>query len=132
MNPTRHWVLSDCVSKALARDHTLACAENLHDITCGDCRLQIDALTEKWLERHIEVLQLELYELRTMVNLQRAEAAKFRTLISRLKKTAYAPARVPGEVCPACSKGLLEEKYNRTDGRPFLGCSTFPVCDFVP
>jgi len=35
----------------------------------------------------------------------------------------------PAEICPACGQGTLVERNGKFG--PFLGCSTFPACNYT-
>ncbi len=35
-----------------------------------------------------------------------------------------------GEVCPACGKGHLVQRFSREGNKPFLGCTAFPICRY--
>lgn len=44
-----HWVLSDCVQRARAKEFEIACAPTMREITCVDCRRAVIELRRRWL-----------------------------------------------------------------------------------
>jgi hypothetical protein len=121
---TVHYVVSDCVVRAMAAGHPVRCARSsIAEVTCGDCLEEIERWQQRWLDRNVQALQLQLYELRRMVAEEGARLAQLEAQVAEQTSAATRPT------CPSCASEL-ELRINRSSGASFWGCSNYPRCRY--
>lgn len=109
-----HWVLGDCVQRALSGGHQSACARRIHEITCNSCnaeiaRLRTDALDLGPKTDRIAQLEEEL-------KIQRSEAQRARSSLDTLRGELEAFL-----LCPKCERHRLRARV-----RGGVGCLVCP------